>query len=151
MNLIQVAALLLASMLLLGCNPVQSTAVAEIAVAEYHGLFDAQDFEKIYDTAHPDLKAGQPKEDLISFIKTVRGKLGTVKSADGTGWKASSYNFKTNVILTYLTQFEHGQGTETYTYRIADGKASLLGWHINSNALITNPSPPALEPSKPQP
>jgi len=47
---------------------------------------------------------------------------------------------KTNVVLTFKTEFENGQGVETFTYRIADGSAILLGWHVNSNALIVTPA-----------
>ncbi|TDU72954.1 uncharacterized protein DUF3887 [Prosthecobacter fusiformis] len=150
MNIISVAATLLASILLIGCNPIKSTAEAEKAAVEFHGLFDSQDYEKIYDTSHPDLKAAQSKQELVAFIKAVREKLGTVKSSDRKGWKANSYNLKTTVVLSYATVFEHGQGTETFTYRIEDGKASLLGWHINSNALMSNPAPLTAEADKPQ-
>jgi PBP1b-binding outer membrane lipoprotein LpoB len=150
MKVVKYIASLIILMLVIGCNPMKNTAEAEKAAAEFHALFDAQNFEKIYDDAHPDLKSAQSKADLVSFIKTVRERLGPVKAKERTGWQANSYNLKTNAVLTYSTQFEHGQGTETFTYRIADGKASLLGWHINSNALIINPGSPPPDASKPQ-
>ena len=123
-----------------GCNPVKSTAEADKAAAEFHALFDAEDFEQIFDTAHADFKASQPKKDTINFLRSVREKLGSVKSTNRTGWQANSMNMKTNVVLTFETEFENGQGVETFTYRVADGSAVLLGWHVNSNALIVTPT-----------
>ena len=126
--------------LLTGCNPVKSTAEADKAAAEFHALFDAEDFEQIFDTAHADFKASQPKKDTINFLRSVREKLGSVKSTNRTGWQANSMNMKTNVVLTFETEFENGQGVETFTYRVADGSAVLLGWYVNSNALIVTPT-----------
>lgn len=128
------------SLFLTSCNPVKSTAEAEKAAAEFHTLFDAEDFEQIFDTAHADFKSSQPKVATINFLRSVREKLGPVKSTNRTGWQAKSFNMKTNVVLTFETEFENGRGVETFTYRIADGSAILLGWHVNSNALIVTQS-----------
>lgn len=128
------------SLILTGCNPVKSTAEAGKAAAEFHALFDAENFEQIFDTAHADFKASKPKVDTINFLRLVREKLGPVKSTNRTGWQAKSFNLKTNVVLTFDTDFKNGRGVETFTYRIADGSATLLGWHVNSNALIVTPT-----------
>lgn len=151
MNASHITALLLSLLLLAGCNPIKSTAEAEKAASEFHALFNARNYEKIYDDAHPDFKATQPKADLVAFLRTIREKMGAVKSTTKTGWQASSVNLKTNANLAYSTQFENGKGSETFIYRIADGKASLIGWHVNSPVLISNPSPPPSESSAPQP
>lgn len=132
-------AIFIGVLVLTGCNPVKSTAEADKAAAKFHSLFDAEDFEQIFVTAHADFQASQPKEDTIHFLRSVREKLGSVKSTNRTGWLANSVNMKTNVVLTFETEFENGQGVETFTYRIADGSAILLGWHINSDALIVTP------------
>lgn len=125
-----------AALVLLSCNPVKSTAEADKAAAEFHALFDAEDYDKIFDTAHADFKAAQPKADSVIFLRSVREKLGTIKLTKRAGWQANSVNMKTNVVLTYETEFENGRGVETFTYRIDDGSTSLLGWHVNSSALI---------------
>ena len=136
MNIFKHIAVLLAVLIFAGCNPMKSTAEAEKSAAEFHALFDAGEYEKIFDTAHADFKASQPKPETISFIQSVREKLGAVKSTKRTGWQANSLNMKTNAVLTYETEFENGKGIETFTYRIEGGDAILLGWHVNSNALI---------------
>lgn len=128
------------ALILVSCNPVKSTAEADKAAAEFHSLYDAEDYDKIFDTAHADFKASQPKVETIDFIRSVREKLGKVKSTNRTGWQANSFNMNTNVILTHETEFENGKGVETFTYRIENGSAVLLGWYINSNALIVGSS-----------
>ena len=114
----------------------KSTAEADKAAADFHGLYDAEDYDKIFDTAHSDFKGLKPKAEVISFVRSVRDKLGKVKSSNRTGWQANSVNMKTNVVLTFSTEFMNGEGVETFTYRIEDGKAILLGWYVNSNDLI---------------
>ena len=124
--------MLIGGLMLLNCNPAKSTAEADKAAAEFHSLYDAEDYDKIYDTAHADFKTAQPKVETVKFIRSVREVLGKVKSTTRTGWKANSMNMNTNVVLTFETEFEHGKGVETFTYRIENGSAVLLGWHINS-------------------
>lgn len=128
------------ALVVVSCNPVKSTTEAEKAATEFHTLFNAEDYEKIYDSAHSDFKSSQPKTATIDFIRSVREKLGAVKSTSRTAWQANSYNLKTNVVLSYSTEFQHGSGIETFTYRISDGTATLLGWHINSKDLIVTPT-----------
>ena len=132
--------ILIGAFSLVGCNPVKGTAEADKAAAEFHALFDAEDYDQIFDTAHADFKASQPKVDTINFLQSIRDKLGPVRTTNRAGWQANSVNMKTNVVLTFDTEFENGRGVETFTYRIADGSASLLGWYVNSNALIVTKS-----------
>ena len=64
-------------------------------------------------------------------------KLGAAKIATRTTWNQTHLPSGTFVTLVFKMQFEKGDGTETFMYRISDGKAFLAGYHINSNALIT--------------
>ena len=136
MKLLQLASIIVGLLLFTGCNPIKSTAEGEKAVTGFHTLFDAENYDRIYDSAHPDFKASGPKAEAVDFIRSVRTKLGKIKASSRTSWRANSLNLKTNVVLTYATEYEHGKGVETFTYRIADGHASLVGWHINSRELV---------------
>lgn len=139
--MIKIIWILAGAFLLASCNPVKSTAEADKAAAEFRSLYDGGDFERIFDDSHADFKAAQPRSETIDFLISIRDQLGAVKSTDRTGWQANSLNLKTNVVLTFSTEYENGTGVETFTYRIADGKAKLIGWFVNSNALkAPNPS-----------
>jgi hypothetical protein len=78
------------------------------------------------------------EEDLVKLLTAVNAKLGPVKKADRNGWNVNFHTSGTYVTLRYKTDSEKGDGTEQFVYRIAKGKAILVGYHINSNALITN-------------
>lgn len=136
MQTLKLIPILLSIVFLGGCNPLKSTAEAEKAAVLFHTLYDDEDYDKIFDTAHADFKSAQPKVDTINFLKSVREQLGTIKTTNRTGWKANSFNLKTNVVLTYETEYQNGRGVETFTYRIANGGATLLGWHITSNDVV---------------
>jgi hypothetical protein len=75
---------------------------------------------------------------MVALLAAVDRKLGAVKDAEKNGWNVNFQTSGTFVTLGFKTQFEHGRGVETFVYRIADGRALLAGYHINSNALITN-------------
>jgi hypothetical protein len=117
---------------LIGCNPRNRTEAAEAAVAEFHRMYDAKDFEAIYDNAHADFKAQQPKADMLEFIAAARQGFGRVSTAKRTGWQAHSFNFKTTLSLTYATELEHGSITEVFTFKFEQGQPRLAGWRISS-------------------
>ena len=144
------SAVIISALILTSCNPVKSTAEADNAVVEFHALFDAEDYDKIFDTAHPDFKASQSQADTINFLRSVREKLGTIKSTNRIGWRVNSVNMKTNVVLTFETTFQNGKGVETFTYRISEGSASLLGWYVNSNALVVSQSEEQADAGQPE-
>ncbi|MEO7100854.1 MAG: hypothetical protein ABI162_15945 [Luteolibacter sp.] len=123
-------------LLLSGCNPVKSTATAEAEAAKFHTFYDAGEFGDIYDSSGKEFKASGTKEKVVKFMKSVSDKLGKTKSSVKAGWRANSFNLKTTVVLTYSTTYERGAGTETFTYRVENGKASLIGWYINSDDLV---------------
>lgn len=140
MSIFRVLILLFPFTLLLSCNPVKSTADAGKAVSEFHSLYNSEDFDQIYDTAHTDFKTAQPKEEAISFFRGVREKLGAVKKSTRQGVNLFSGNSGTTATVTYMTEFENGSGTEVFSYRLKDGKTTLIQWNINSRDLITSPS-----------
>ena len=44
----------------------------------------------------------------------------------------STHNLVTTVVLVYSTQFEDGEATETFTFRIEDNVPELLGYNVAS-------------------
>lgn len=124
------------ALVLAGCNPVKDTKAAEAAVTTFHSRWDAGDLEVIYDTSGPEFKAAGNKADALDFLKGVREKLGKVKTTRQTGWQANTFNMKTRIVLTHETVYENGKGTETFTYGVDGGNATLVGWHLRSNDVM---------------
>ena len=120
-----------------GCsNMTSAKPAAENAVTSFHEKYNSEDFESIFDDSHSDFKAATNFEGFNEFMQAVYSKLGKVESTECQNWKVGNYNLKTTVSLQQQTQFENGVGFETFSYRIEDEKAVLIGYNINSRDLI---------------
>ncbi len=69
----------------------------------------------------------------------LRQKLGSLKSSKKKTWNVTHGTGGTLVKLAYESEFDAGRATETFVYRIKDGKAVLVAYHIDSNALLEKP------------
>lgn len=125
------------AMVLASCHPVQDTQAAEQAVTAFHRQLDAADFKGIYAATHPDFKKAATEKEFVDILEAVHRKLGDVQSSQRATWNINSFNFQTNVQMTYDTTFAQGKAKESFNYRIEDGKAVLRGYNINSPTLIT--------------
>jgi hypothetical protein len=121
-----------------GCSSGQDIAAAEGQISRFRQLMATQEFGRIYAEAADELRKTATEQDMVALLAAVDRKLGAVKDAEKNGWNVNFQTSGTFVTLGFKTQFEHGRGVETFVYRIADGRALLAGYHINSNALITN-------------
>jgi hypothetical protein len=120
------------------CSSGKYLDTSEREVTRFRELMSSEQFSRIYSQGAEELKQAATEEDLVKLLTAVNAKLGPVKKADRNGWNVNFHTSGTYVTLGYRTDFEKGDGTEQFVYRIAKGKAILVGYHINSNALITN-------------
>ncbi len=119
-------------------NVVNGKDLADKQVPIFHQLFNEQKYQEIISGADPDMLKASPEAKIIELLQAVNRKLGSVKQSNTINWNVNSFNLETRVVLVQNTTFEKGSGTETFTYRISDGKARLLGYFINSTDLIVN-------------
>ena len=124
------------SLLFGGCNMTKDKAIAESAVAQFHQQLDKGEFKEIYAAANADFKGATTEKDFLAILEAVHRKLGAVQQANEGGWSVNSYNLKTNVVLNYNTKFAGGAATESFTFRVENGQATLVGYNINSPTLI---------------
>ena len=130
------SAILAASLLLAGCSAGADMKTAGAAVNQFHQQLDAGQFDAVYANSDPAMKAATTAPDLTNLLAAVHRKLGNTKSASQMG---INVNFGTagEVIRTsYKTEFDNGEAIETFTFRIDQAQAKLVGYNINSNALI---------------
>lgn len=131
-------ALVFALVALPGCGDlVSGKGVAEPEVTRFHERLTAREFEAIYASASDDFRKAAPKEKFLALLAAIDRKLGAMKSTKQVSWNVRRFNFKTTAVLGYKTTFEGGEATETFTFRIADGKPELLGYNISSMELMT--------------
>ena len=119
---------------------------AEQAVTEFHRQLDDGRHREIYEAAGSELKQATTEGEFTRLLATVRERLGAIRSTSQQGWHVNAGTGGTLVTLTYETQFASAPGTEQFVYRIDGERALLIGYHINSNALIAT-GPPAEENS----
>lgn len=119
------------------CSISEEKAVAEAAVAQFHAQLDASQFQEIYADADELFKKSTSETDAVALFEAVHRKLGPVKESRQLNYFVN-YDLATGkqIRLTYETEFAEGKGTEQFVWRVADGRARLLGYHINAAALI---------------
>jgi len=121
-----------------GCgDTIKGKSIAEPQVAVFHERLDAARYEEIYTTANEAFRNSASKEKAIQLFSAIERKLGKVKSSSTKKWNTNSFNFVTRVVLVVDTQFEKGNGTETFTFVVSDEKATLMGYNINSLDMMT--------------
>lgn len=121
-----------------GCSSAEDVELARAEIPRFRQQLAARQFEHIYAAAGDDLKNGTTQADWVALLAAVDRKLGAVRNSHEAGWNVSVQTSGRLVSLGAQTQFERGNGVETFVYRVSNGKAVLAGYHINSNALITD-------------
>jgi opacity protein-like surface antigen len=123
---------------LAACSATQDVNTAQEAISHFHEMLSAGQFEQIYALTDDSLKKTTTDRDMERILSTIERKLGAVKASESNGWNIGYTPSGTSITLRYQTQFEHGTGTETFRYRLGDGKALLVGYNVNSNDLFMN-------------
>jgi hypothetical protein len=132
------AVLVMAGALLAGCSSSKDIALAEAQIPRFRHLMAAQKFDEIYDAAGNELKKATTRKEMVALLSAVDRKLGPVKGSEKVRWNVNVHTSGMFVTLDYQTHFERGDGYETFVYQMVEDKALLVGYHINSNALIIN-------------
>ena len=113
---------------------------AETGVATFHGMLDAERYSEIYSGTDELFKNATLEAQFTEILQAVHRKLGVVRSTaqrnfysrEQAGTNAGSY-----ISMTYDTQFAEGPATESFNWRVVDGKVHLAGYNIQSSLLIT--------------
>ena len=123
---------------LASCSAGTDIPVAEKAVARFHTMLDAGQNAQIYQESASEMKSATTEPKFGALLAAVHRKLGTVKKAEQKGWNDQVNTGGHFVTLNYATSYAQGDAAETFVYKIAGEKAQLVGYNINSNALIIN-------------
>ena len=124
--------------LVAACSSAEDIAAAEGQISHFRQMMAGQQFGRVYAEAAEELRKAATEQDMVSLLAAVDRKLGAVKGSERNNWSVNYQTSSTFVTLGFKTHFERGDGVETFVYRVADGKALLIAYHINSNELITH-------------
>ncbi|MDB6077163.1 MAG: hypothetical protein JWO82_910 [Akkermansiaceae bacterium] len=131
MKKLLLSALFLAAPLLNSCKDTfNSLSIATTAITDFHTRYNSEDYSGIYDNADPVFQTASSREDLSTLLTGAHTKLGKITSTDRTSFNTQTYNGRTTVEIVDRSEFEHGNATERFNYKISGGKATLSGYHI---------------------
>lgn len=125
------------SLLFTGCGVQKDIAGASAAVVQFHGQLDHQDYLTIYNNADARLRNTSKQEDFLALMTAVHNKLGTVQQSSRQGFFVNYNTSGSSIRVTYATKFSSGNADEEFLWSKSGDTFQLLGYHINSNALIT--------------
>jgi hypothetical protein len=129
--------LLLLAMMSAGCGASKDLANTDIAVSKFHSQLDAGSFEQIYEDSSDAMKNAAPKQKFVDFLTAVHRKLGFVKSTSRRGFNINWGTSGKTVRVGYATQFDQDTAEEQFVFHVRGDDAQLIGYHINSDALVT--------------
>ena len=128
--------ILLPLLALWGCGAGESLGVAKAGVARVHQQMNAEQFADIYAQAAPPFRNATASQDFLDFMSAIHRKLGKVQDATQTSFFVNYTTSGLQVRVNYKTKFESGEAQEEFLWVVSGKQAALLGYHINSTALI---------------
>jgi len=123
--------------LLAGCNAAADTKAGEAGVASFHTSLNAGKFDQIYADTDPEFKSITTKADFTKLLTALHTKLGNFQSGKTIGWNDNATTGGHYLTLNTEAKYERGAGQEQFVFKIQDGRAVMIGYHVSSNALIT--------------
>ena len=127
--------LVFGAVLLVSCG---GTDEAKQGVDEFRTAVAAKNYHDIFEHADPEMRQSGTEEQFVEFMKALDKKLGPWQSAEEGVWTVSQSPAGRIVNLTYQSQFANGPGTERFMWRIENGQASLVGYHVDSPLWVTH-------------
>ena len=119
-----------------GCTVPQDTAQVEAAVAKFHAQLDAGQSAAIYAATGDEFKKVSSQEEFVPLLDAVHRKLGHSGASVQNGWKVNYGTAGRFITMDFRTTYAQGQASEEFVFRLLPAGPLLVGYHVNSNALI---------------
>lgn len=136
-RLLCVSVCLCASLFVVACGTQKDLAAADTAVARFHQLLDSQDYVALYVQADQKFRVATKQDDFVALMTAVHKKLGRVGNAARKGFFVNYNTSGSQIRVNYATKFSEGDAEEQFLWSKNGDSLALLGYHINSNVLIT--------------
>lgn len=120
-----------------GCrDTISGKGVAEPEVARFHEMLKGRNFEAMYAATGAEFKSHVPKATALALFAAIDRKLGPLRQTQQINWNVNTRNLITTVVLVYQSRFKAGEATETFTFRVQNGKPELIGYNIASMDML---------------
>ena len=126
------------ALFLAACSPAADTKAAEGGVVSFHNALNNGQFDQIYNATGPEFKAASTRVDFVKILTAVHRKLGNFRSGKTDTWNDNATTSGTYVTLEREAQFDRGPAQEQFVFKMDGPNAVVVGYHINSNTLITS-------------
>jgi hypothetical protein len=136
-KLLCIWACLCASLLAVACSAQKDLAAADTAVTRFHQQLDSQDYAAIYTQADQKFRDATKQNDFAALMTAIHKKLGQVGSAERKRFFVNYNTAGSQIRVNYATKFGEGDAEEQFVWSKRGDNLALLGYHINSNTLIT--------------
>jgi len=131
-----VSVCLSASLFIVACGAQKDLAAADTAVARFHQQLDSQDYVTLYGQADQKFRDATKQDDFVALMTAVHKKLGRVGNVARKGFFVNYNTSGSQIRVNYATKFGEGDAEEQFVWSKNGDNLALLGYHINSNALI---------------
>jgi hypothetical protein len=122
---------------LAGCgDTVHGIEYAEPAVEKFRQQMRAGQFDQVYEGTGAEFREATSRENGIALFAAVDRKLGKLQHAEKVTWNINTRNMTTLVVLVYKSRYAEGEATETFTIEVDDGKGRIIGYNIQSLAMM---------------
>jgi hypothetical protein len=128
------AIILAAAAALAGCSMGQDMSATDSAVADFHAKLNAGQFKAITDASGPEIK--NDSGGFTQLVEAIHTKLGTFRSTARQGFNDNINNGDHTFTASYASVYSSGPATENFVYRLNSGKPVLIGYHVESAALL---------------
>lgn len=136
-TLCRIARIIFLAVYAAGCGTQASVKKSDAAVFQFHSRLNAEAFDQIYADSDDVFKTATPQQKFVALLSAVHRKLGSVKSANRTGFFVNFGTSGTTARVNYTTQFERDTASEEFIFRGSGDNLRLSGYHISSDALVT--------------
>jgi hypothetical protein len=101
-------------------------------VSRFHDQFNDDDAQGIYESADESFRKAVGREEFFRFLTQIRERLGRFVRQTERAYSAQTQVGSTAsfVKVTYASVFSGGEATETFTWRLAGGKPTLVAYDI---------------------
>lgn len=138
-------AILIAALFLAACNPAANLKQGDAQIERFHQVYSSGNIDALYALTGPKFHELATPRQFHDLFDVVNSRLGPVKSSQRQGFGVNTTTEGTFTNITMDTQFEQGEGIETFTFMGSGDDMKLEGWHVNSNRLLVTPEDLARE------
>jgi hypothetical protein len=103
----------------------------------FHRQLDSQDYADVYMQADQKFRDATKWDDFVAFMTAVHRKPGPVGNAARKSFFVNYNTAGSQIRVNYDTKFAEGNAEEQFLWSKKADNLALLGYNIDSNALIT--------------